>query len=63
MRQSLQDAIDTSLRNLRLLVNVLQVYRALSLLQEFNNVKRLGENRDQVQPLNFGLRHLASPRE
>ena len=59
MHQRLEDAIDAGLGDLRLLKNLFQRDRGVVLLQQLNHVERLGENRNQVQPLDLCLGQLS----
>ena len=51
MHERFENAIDRGLRNIRPLVDGLERERALLVLQEFENVERLREHGNQVEPL------------
>jgi hypothetical protein len=55
MNQGLQNPIDAGLGDLCLLKNFFEGDRRMILLQQFEHVERLGEDGDQVQPLDFCL--------
>ena len=61
MNQGLENAVDAGLGDMRLLVNVLQGHGGVILFQQLKHVERLGQNGNQVQPLDLGFRQLLVP--
>jgi len=62
MHKGLEDAIDAGLGDLRLLVNFFQGSGSMVVLHQLEDVvERLGENRNQVQPLDLRFGHQVPP--
>jgi hypothetical protein len=55
MHESLQDAIDAGLGNVRALVDGLKRDGSLLTFEQFQNVERFGEDWDEVKPLDLLL--------
>jgi hypothetical protein len=56
--QRLENAIDAGLGDMGFLEDVFQCERGVGLLQEFEDIEGLGENRDQIEALDLCLSQL-----
>jgi hypothetical protein len=55
MHEGFEDAIDASLGNLRLLIDIFKGNGGMILFEQFEHVERLGQNRNEVQPFDLGF--------
>jgi hypothetical protein len=55
VHQGLEDAVDAGLGDAGLLVNILERDRSVIFFQQLDHIERLGEDGNQVKPLDFCL--------
>ena len=62
VNQSFKDAVDAGLGDVGLLIDVLKREWGVILLKQLDDVERLGQDRNEVQPLDLSLGQISSQR-